>query len=682
MAAAASVPASTEQAKYAKYFDDNDHFNGSYDVLNRPYRITTAGNPTYSPAQVRSLAANAMSEGIATAFLQVGTDGLMNTFLQVDKVESQMGRPDHRLTGNMLVQYGELMGNNQPAILHLPDNAFNVAAAVRVPTAAAIETAVAGDPDITVMGPFADNDAASEVVRCRHITVVPPPFVSALLARKDYSAVEVWQIVHPMCVAKGWEESCAPFLNFIRCAMTCSVQGDPPLVARELPPPILLDAEMVERRDRIIRTDFPFLNPALSGLQNNQVAQHLGAIRQDFREHRAADDARRLEEKSNTVEAKFGAEILMDIMILNQAPSAQAVAKIWTKWSKAPKFQHLTLLQKELDRIKGELKEHGLQIIASVSILNTLKNLLLVMVCPNSILTGLNPFRLHEESNESQARNAQLVYEMTHNGGAAPTLTDAANMVQPTAQAPVALHQARQMVTRLAIYVAVIMGINHPLVDALIAWKFRFTSMEQRLHDMMATDPLLPSLLVKRVAIATSNWFRGQLQAGQISLLPVPVFTSVFDAIDEESQWKPETPPRFLTALGLSHLATPPPAPAAPRLPAAPRAPAARVPSGPTAPPPPAPGGGAVFLNTNFNPIFMPYKNSSAGCRNLRDRIGAGTNPLPDLPLSKVDNDPMCLAFHAKGVCNPTCRRLADHVPYTTAEYAPLIEWCGDNFPV
>ena len=678
MAAAINMPASTE-AKYSRYYDDNDHFNGSYDVLLNPYSIATAGNPNYSPAQVRSLAANARSEGIATAFLQVGTDGSMNIFLQLDKVESRMGRPDHRLTGNMLVQYGELMGNNQAAVLHLPDSAFNVAPAVRVPTAAAIETAVAGDPDITVMGPFADGDAASEVVRCRHITVVPPPFVSALLARRDYSAVEVWQIVHPLCVAKGWEESCAPFLNFIRCAMTCSVQGDPPLVARELPPPILLDAEMVERRDRIIRNDFPFLNPALSGLQQNQVAQHLGDIRRDFQERSAAEDARRLEEKSRTVADKFGSEALVDIMILCQAQSADAVAEIWTKWSMAPKSQHCTLLQKALDKRKGEVKEHGLQLIASVSILNTLKNLVLVMVCNNSILTGLNPFRLHEESNETQARNAQVAYAMTHNAGAAPTLSDATDMVQPTAQAPVALHQARQMIARLAIYVAVIMGKDHPLVDALDAWKFRFTAMENQLHNLMATEPLLPSLLVKRVAISTSNWFRGQLQPGQVTLYPVPVFTDVFDAIEDESQWKPNTPATFLAALGLSHLATPPPAPApvVPAAPRAPRAPAARVPSAPTAPAPES----AVFLNTNFNPIFASYRDSSVGCRALRDRIGAGTNPLRALPLSKVDNKPMCLAFHAKGVCNPTCGRLADHVPYTTAEYAPLKEWCGECFP-
>ena len=100
---------------------------------------------------------------------------------------------------------------------------------------------------------------------------------------------------------------------------------------------------------------------------------------------------------------------------------------------------------------------------------------------------------------------------------------------------------------------------------------------------------------------------------------------------------------------------------AAPRVP---RAPTARL----------AHPNGAIFVNTNFNPIFKAYR---FGCRFLKDRIGADTNPLPDLPLSRIgDGKPMCLAFHAKGVCNPNCGRLADHVPYTTAQYEELKNWC------
>ena len=111
----------------------------------------------------------------------------------------------------MLVQCGELIGQT-------------------------IATVLAGNPEVTVLGPFKNDGASSEVVRVRRITVVPPPFVSALLARKNHTTVEAWQISHPMCVANGWLLSCSPFLNVLRCAMTYITKRNLPIIAHALPP--------------------------------------------------------------------------------------------------------------------------------------------------------------------------------------------------------------------------------------------------------------------------------------------------------------------------------------------------------------------------------------------------------------------------------------------------------------
>jgi hypothetical protein len=46
-----------------------------------------------------------------------------------------------------------------------------------------------------------------------------------------------------------------------------------------------------------------------------------------------------------------------------------------------------------------------------------------------------------------------------------------------------------------------------------------------------------------------------------------------------------------------------------------------------------------------------------------------------------VDQQPMCLAWHTKGMCNPACPRVNDHVDYTDAEYGPLSSWCSDHYP-
>ena len=79
--------------------------------------------------------------------------------------------------------------------------------------------------------------------------------------------------------------------------------------------------------------------------------------------------------------------------------------------------------------------------------------------------------------------------------------------------------------------------------------------------------------------------------------------------------------------------------------------------------------------------MFQAYQDSRVGCRTLWERIGnediPEANRLPSLPVSRIDNEPMCLAFHAKGVCNPNCGRIAYHVPYTTAQYTGLKNWCA-----
>ena len=123
------------------------------------------------------------------------------------------------------------------------------------------------------------------------------------------------------------------------------------------------------------------------------------------------------------------------------------------------------------------------------------------------------------------------------------------------------------MITQLAIYVVVILGNEHPLVDALNAFKFSFIALKQNLYSMIAEEPLLSSLLVKRVSMPVSNWFKRQLQ--QLMFHPVPVLTEVFDAIESEEPWRLDILPSFLSALGLSSIDL-----VVPRVPSVPRAPA------------------------------------------------------------------------------------------------------------
>jgi len=76
--------------------------------------------------------------------------------------------------------------------------------------------------------------------------------------------------------------------------------------------------------------------------------------------------------------------------------------------------------------------------------------------------------------------------------------------------------------------------------------------------------------------------------------------------------------------------------------------------------------------------LFGKYWAMSVTCKTIRQRISR--QELPALPLSKVDKQPMCLAWHSKGQCNRNCSRCTDHVSYMQEKYKPLVTWCAAKF--
>ncbi len=106
--------------------------------------------------------------------------------------------------------------------------------------------------------------------------------------------------------------------------------------------------------------------------------------------------------------------------------------------------------------------------------------------------------------------------------------------------------------------------------------------------------------------------------------------------------------------------------PTAPRAPIVPRLPAADD----------ATASNPHYLETTFG----QYRRlTTVKTRAIRRKITDGV--LPALPASKVDRQPMCLAWHTKGQCNARCPRIADHVAYTEAELGTLATWCASHYP-
>ena len=351
--------------------------------------------------------------------------------------------------------------------------------------------------------------------------------------------------------------------------------------------------------------------------------------------------------------------------------------QFWHQIARSPKAQHLSILQWEITRVKHEIGEPDLAFAATAPLLEIVKSLQWEMTSNDSVHTGLNNFLLADEVMQ-EAIGAASLYELMHGEGAAPTLTDAQNLLRAKAAAPRMIYQSRQQTRRYEVLLKVVLGSHHQVSVALSAYNNRVLSSESKLHLLQATNLLLPTMLCKRVAVSSSNWFRSQTTS------PAPVrapdYCQVFTHMDDETPWQPNMSPTFLAALRLDafHHPAPSPGPAPIGVPPAPGG----APVAPEGPPPPPTEAGQRNNNVQFNSsLFTTYKDSGTPCRTVRAKINRGE--LPPLPMSKVTATmEMCLGWHVKGMCNSNCSKKADHVPYTTAEYGPLQQWCTAHFPM
>jgi hypothetical protein len=678
-------PVQAGNVYYRDFFADaaNDPFNGEYTNALIPYAV-----PAYMavpPAEVAALAISCRSQRVPTAFLLLHNDDkLLHIYIQLEKFEPRFGFPASPLDNRLFIGKGELHHNNHQ-LVEWDAQYFHRTANICIPFADIIDTAVAAnaDPNLLV-GPYTAEDANTETIRVRNTCYVPPAYVPLFLAG-PLSPRQAWETVRAQIMVDQREESCAPLINFLRCAITISQAGQAPVLCTAPPtaplaPPLLLD-----RRRLIIEQDFPVLNNNLMHLQQTQIAGQLGLLVNETRATREAEAERKAAEKNKTPDQYLGPAGIIRLQRYCQVAITADLPDFWTQISKSPKAQHLSILQWEINRVKLELNEPDLPFVASAGLWEAIRSLQWEMTTNDAVNTGINPFLLGDHD-ITDALNKQAVYEMMHGDGASPSLDEAAALVKAKAGAPKLIFNARQQLKRFEIVNNIILGPRHTFCAALNVLGNRMIASEHMLHQLHLQHLLLPTLLCKKIAVQSSNWYRNQ--SCSPAPIPAPHFIQIFTDIEEDRHWLPSTPPAFLRLLGLSYFESPAPAPTPAFVPVpvrpspAPRGqPPTRPPANPSAPAPaPSPAVQERANNLAFNAtLFQSYKDSPMQCRILRGKIR--NNELPVLPPSKVDGEQMCLAFHTKGTCNPNCGRIADHIEYSAEEYAPLLEWCTTHFP-
>ena len=214
---------------YGAYFSspEIDPFSGNYEAVLEPYLIDTMNAAaTQTPASVPQQIYAASQQGEPTAFLlwhatpglaEDHDPGRVSLIHSVSHYASQMGRPASKWDYRTFANQGDVSYGTAP--LAVWDHTYlHLAPAVYVTSAAAIDTFLVGDPNVTLLGPYGAGNAGTEIIHCRKTVYFPTPYVGLLLSA-DISLVEAWNQLRGAIVDDVAEAACWPIIDWLRAAI-------------------------------------------------------------------------------------------------------------------------------------------------------------------------------------------------------------------------------------------------------------------------------------------------------------------------------------------------------------------------------------------------------------------------------------------------------------------------------
>ena len=658
--------------------------NGYADVLD-PFDIDIANaNNNLTPNEVQNL----VLAGTGAVPLLLLHDGKVNVYLQVSRFDRRLGLPRTPWDDQMFATKGDLHRNQAVTANWLPEYFHQIAAQVNAPSIVTIQNSFAGDPNLEAMGPYANGDAGTEVIRVRRSVYCPAPYAALLLAAPVTPRI-AFELITAQLTIDGKLAECNPLVKWLQVALLAVANnGASPLQLGVAPTAPLADHNLLGHREKILHLDFPLLNQANAQLQQHQIATQIGNLVADTRLHRADELRRKALDKVKSPIDLVGATGVASLCRYVRAPTEAGLPPIYQRIASATRHNRLTELQWAVDAERTRLGYNRLKFTVTPAILNRVVSVSWVMDHPDSLTTGLQPY-LFGDSTPEESQHMSSLYQLVTAGSAAPSLSDAATLVTPNKPClPKHLFQSREMLQRVQILFHVLLGDNHPMTINLTQFLCDFIDRESTLFYYRPTTPgyelCMPILLIQWITLRIDNWFRNQAVIDMP--VSVPNFGELFTDIELARHWEPRLSSQVLS----EYLppALPRPVPALPR-PAPPRPALALPPSssggGATTGGSPAGGGtpapsnpipNTVVRNTNFKAMFDTFRQMNVNHSSLRNRITVRPPPSPH----STTGGEMCLSYHIKAMCNLRCSRADDHNTHTDSQDQKLVEWCTAHY--
>lgn len=649
------------------------------------YRFTDVAGNVPAPAALRDQTI-ALSDRQPMAFLALiaGQDGAYEVVV-VHRLVRYLDAPGDDPSGlhdRVLGLMGDILPHQYPTV-EVPGTAFHlVGNAARVPTTAAMTALIpTWDDNLTpVLGPYTEADPETEVIRTRHIQLVPGRYAALLVHRRRVRPKQAYQELVGAIEAHNELAACQDVVAWLKAACTARGGGGAQNTAASVVhafAPLHLPPEAYRYVTSKVQADLPAIagGPAVGGGGTTDPAV-AGALQ-------ALGLARALEGGEAAAGVKPPKTILeaykethTTLLRFCNANSPDTVAPVWLRLANCHKSEQHTVLTQELQKVcmaRGLATE-----IYTPVITTTLKQMITGLQFAghgiDDLSTGCQPFLVSYSGGTDYYASlaAASVGHQLAQGEQSASLADYRSLrEQEKVKFPKDFLEVYITLARYAVLCQGLFqgpGAKHPFVEAMwavaVAIHAGMPLASERLHQLARLTPaIVPTdhaRIVRAVQVAAQEYLQQVAisVANDVSGVEVPNFQALLRDLRQGSfhlstNWL-EIPEAYLDPIVMA------PTPSVGSL----SAPSGTASSGSTS------RSGISMLTGNTQPRMERVDNPSRDTEfaSITIRPG-GTRPvLRDHPPPRNDaGNEFCVVWWTRGGCFPNCRRRDTHLPFASA---------------
>lgn len=613
----------------------------------------------------------------------------------IHRLMRYMDMPGEEASGfhdRVLGLIGDIMPHQYPTV-DVPNTAYHlVGTPVRVPTTEAMSALLPAweDPNIP-LGPYTEADPETEVVRPRHVQLVPGYYAALIIHRRGVSAKLAFQELYGAMQARGEVERCQDIVIWLKAACTArgggGLQNGVPVVYHPLAP-VHLPGEVYRYMIGKVRGDLPAL--AAPDATTTGITDTLAGALRALTGRVAEDGSERSSREPKTVKEVFKETYRTLLRFCNVAEET-AVAPLWQRLANCTKSEQMTIMIQEFQKVcnsRGLATDTNTPIVTSA-----LKQMILgfqfVGHGVDDLSTGCQPFMVSYAGSDNQLQaleTADIGNQLTQ-GEHSATLTDYRTLREkekmkfPRDTLDVCITIGRFAVLCQTLFQGA--GPPNPLVEVVWHLLASLQNATPYIVDRFAQVARTPAIanvyfasIVRAVQVNVQEYLHSvsvNVAESHAGIEPPEFRTMVMElkrgTFQYSSNWVP-LPEAYLEPLrgGSSGGST---------------APFSRTPSA-------APTGASSVATTRTDVSALTSESSRVSVARVDNPTSdtefssitirpGGTRPIlrDHTPPTNDAGQEFCVAWWLRGGCFPNCRRRGTHVPFASAaERARLLAYC------